>query len=95
MNSSLLTVDEADGFEPGFIVKCVAHPDPSEIGEYSRITGFPEICTAVLYDSDDEIIEGSQREYYGQDVESLDGKRVGFYALSWMRPATPEEIAAL
>ena len=95
MNSSLLTVDEPDGFPVDSIVKCIAHPRDDQIGLYLRITSGPENCLTAEYDDDNKEVEGSENRYYGQDVATLDGKMTGLYALSWMRPATPEEIAAL
>ena len=96
MNSSLLTVDEPDGFPVDSIVKCIAHPNPGpHVGLFLRITSKP-ISEEKIDDSPVGVFEASiVPGFYGQDVETLDRKNYAFFALSWMRPATPEEIAAL
>ena len=95
VNSSLLTVEEADGFKVGQIIKLVAHPHGAYIGEFFRIIGEPENAESVSASGDG----GSHPDmegFLGQPVEPVDDPSlVAFFALSWMRPATPEEIAAL
>ncbi len=89
--NSLLKVDEPDGFPVGMICKVVSHPVESEIGV------FVEIEEAARFD---ENVPGSMgpMDFYGQDCRIVANGSIGFeifYALSWMRPATQEEIDQL
>ena len=90
MNSSLLTVDEPDGFPVDSIVKCIAHRnEPDLIGMYVKVSSKPIYKDMVRSNGIPD--DG----FYGQFVDSLDGEAGAFWALSWMRPATQDEIAAL
>ena len=95
MNSSLLTVEKADGFEVGQIIKLVAHPHGAYIGEFFKIIGEPENAESVSASGDGES-HPDMEGFFGQPVEPIgDPSLVAFFALSWMRPATQIELDEL
>ena len=98
MNSSLLTVEEVDGFPVGMIcvVCCGSEKSIYQVGEIVKILGAP--VRSLSRDKERRL-----REYtsYSQSVfryktktSSREGRRFGIQ-INRMRPATPEEIAAL
>ena len=98
MNSSLLTVEKADGFEVGMICVCVSAPD------YFTAVRPDDIVKVLSPASDDFIHEPGDpmdgQPIYAHMIENLsrplsDGSDGCWVYVNMLRPATPEEIAAL
>ena len=98
MNSSLLTVEQADGFPVGMICVVISAPD------YFKAS-LPGDLVRVLSSARNGCIEAPGEPQHGQktyvhEVENLSrplsGGSYGWWVyVNMLRPATPEEIAAL